>query len=187
MDYVLIYIYSLRSVSVIAGVLGRAGEMGQERRKRDAAKGVCTWRNPPDIEKWINENAGKNAHLAPVEEEDYGELTQEEFAEQEREDDGAWQSDMAEAAREMAREAAAMARETGARPSEVEKIDFDDASLQDPSVLPEKQPGRRPIGISSGDWVFAVDKVGFPEEVGADEVAAENKVDVDEKANAKKD
>lgn len=50
---------SLRSVSVIAGVLGRAGERGQARRKADAAKGVCTWRNSPDIERWMEAENGK--------------------------------------------------------------------------------------------------------------------------------
>ncbi|KAG8162669.1 hypothetical protein KVR01_007147 [Diaporthe batatas] len=44
---------SLRSVSLIAGVLGRAGERGQARRKADAEKGICTWRNADDIQKWM--------------------------------------------------------------------------------------------------------------------------------------
>ncbi|KAJ0108998.1 hypothetical protein J7T55_005546 [Diaporthe amygdali] len=58
---------SLRSVSVIAGVLGRAGERGQERRKADAARGVCTWRNPPDIEKWMNDEKKNRASVAEAE------------------------------------------------------------------------------------------------------------------------
>lgn len=52
-------VYSLRSVSVIAGVLGRAGEAGQKRRLADAAHGICTWRNPEDIRTWIAENKPK--------------------------------------------------------------------------------------------------------------------------------
>lgn len=47
--------YSLRAVSVIAGVLGRAGEQGQKRRKADAKKGLCTWKNPPDVANWLQE------------------------------------------------------------------------------------------------------------------------------------
>lgn len=45
--------HSLRSVSVIAGVLGRAGEAGQKRRMQDAARGLCTWQNSAEIERWI--------------------------------------------------------------------------------------------------------------------------------------
>lgn len=48
---------SLRSVSVVAGVLGRAGEAGQARRKADASRGLCTWRNPPEIQRWISDNS----------------------------------------------------------------------------------------------------------------------------------
>lgn len=55
---------SLRSVSVIAGVLGRAGERGQERRKRAAAQGICTWRNPSDIQKWMIDEQVKAAKAA---------------------------------------------------------------------------------------------------------------------------
>ncbi|KAF3763017.1 ribosomal protein S2 [Cryphonectria parasitica EP155] len=47
---------SLRSVSVIAGVLGRAGERGQKRRLADANRGVCTWRNPADLVMWMEQN-----------------------------------------------------------------------------------------------------------------------------------
>lgn len=50
---------SLRSVSVIAGVLGRAGERGQARRKADAEKGICTWRNPEDVQKWMDDERSK--------------------------------------------------------------------------------------------------------------------------------
>lgn len=42
-------------------MLGRAGERGQERRKADAAKGVCTWRNPPDVQKWMDDEQSKAA------------------------------------------------------------------------------------------------------------------------------
>lgn len=46
-------------MSVIAGVLGRAGEQGQKRRKADARKGLCTWRNPPDVTAWLREAKAK--------------------------------------------------------------------------------------------------------------------------------
>lgn len=58
---------SLRSVSVIAGVLGRAGERGQARRKADANSGVCTWRNPPDIQKWMDDEKSKAGREARAE------------------------------------------------------------------------------------------------------------------------
>ncbi len=44
---------SLRSIALIAGVLGRAGELGQKRRKKDAKDGVVPWRNPPDVQKYM--------------------------------------------------------------------------------------------------------------------------------------
>lgn len=40
-------------MSVIAGVLGRAGHRGQVRRKKNAAEGVCTWNNAADIEAFM--------------------------------------------------------------------------------------------------------------------------------------
>lgn len=60
---------SLRSVSVIAGVLGRAGERGQARRKADANKGVCTWRNQPDMQKWMDDEKAKAGKEAQAERE----------------------------------------------------------------------------------------------------------------------
>lgn len=48
-------------MSVIAGVLGRAGEKGQNRRKADAGRGLCTWNNPPDIETWIQEKRARES------------------------------------------------------------------------------------------------------------------------------
>ncbi|KAI7786142.1 30S ribosomal protein S2 [Diaporthe eres] len=63
---------SLRSVSVIAGVLGRAGERGQARRKADANKGVCTWRNQPDMEKWMEDEKAKADSAAQAEREAKG-------------------------------------------------------------------------------------------------------------------
>ncbi|CAM1503823.1 Fc.00g014140.m01.CDS01 [Cosmosporella sp. VM-42] len=44
---------SLRSMSVVAGVLGRAGEAGQKRRLADAKKGNATWDNPQDLNRHI--------------------------------------------------------------------------------------------------------------------------------------
>ncbi|KAI3393722.1 hypothetical protein diail_3767 [Diaporthe ilicicola] len=58
---------SLRSVSVIAGVLGRAGERGQERRMAEAKKGICTWRNPSEIERFMEDKKAKKANAAAAE------------------------------------------------------------------------------------------------------------------------
>lgn len=44
---------SLRTATVIAGVLGRAGERGQKRRLKDAELGEVTWRNPTEIAKFM--------------------------------------------------------------------------------------------------------------------------------------
>lgn len=40
-------------MALIAGVLGRAGERGQMRRKADAADGIRTWDPREDVEKFI--------------------------------------------------------------------------------------------------------------------------------------
>ncbi|KAJ4291345.1 hypothetical protein N0V88_006353 [Collariella sp. IMI 366227] len=48
---------SLRGITLIAGVLGRAGERGQRRRLADAKEGVVAWRTPPEVEKYIAEEA----------------------------------------------------------------------------------------------------------------------------------
>ncbi|KAL2260523.1 hypothetical protein VTK26DRAFT_5434 [Humicola hyalothermophila] len=44
---------SLRAATLIAGVLGRAGERGQQRRLADAENGIVTWNTPPDIAQFI--------------------------------------------------------------------------------------------------------------------------------------
>ncbi|KAK2064384.1 ribosomal protein S2 [Colletotrichum caudatum] len=44
---------SYRSVAVIGGVLGRAGEQGQKRRLADAENGVVTWQTPVDTERYM--------------------------------------------------------------------------------------------------------------------------------------
>ncbi|CAK7202947.1 hypothetical protein SEUCBS139899_005674 [Sporothrix eucalyptigena] len=44
---------SWRSAAVVAGVLGRAGELGQKRRKRDLEKGVVTWQNSEEVTRYI--------------------------------------------------------------------------------------------------------------------------------------
>ncbi|KAB5575381.1 ribosomal protein S2 [Coniochaeta sp. 2T2.1] len=44
---------SLRTATVIAGVLGKAGQRGQARRLKDAALGEVTWRNPVEISKFL--------------------------------------------------------------------------------------------------------------------------------------
>ncbi|SPJ75915.1 related to MRP4 - mitochondrial ribosomal protein, small subunit [Fusarium torulosum] len=40
---------SLRAMAVVGGVLGRAGQRGQQRRLADAKKDKATWENPPDL------------------------------------------------------------------------------------------------------------------------------------------
>lgn len=45
--------HSLRSVSVISGVLGRAGERGQQRRAAASAKGQVPWETPVELNKHI--------------------------------------------------------------------------------------------------------------------------------------
>ncbi|OAA65237.1 40S ribosomal protein [Niveomyces insectorum RCEF 264] len=47
---------SLRSVGVIAGVLGRAGELGQKRRRKMAAQGKVLWKTPADVKEDIIED-----------------------------------------------------------------------------------------------------------------------------------
>jgi len=46
---------SLRSVALIGGVLGRAGQRGQERRKHDAKMGQVPWTTPRDIQEYMKE------------------------------------------------------------------------------------------------------------------------------------
>ncbi|CAK7218544.1 hypothetical protein SCUCBS95973_003524 [Sporothrix curviconia] len=52
---------SLRTAAVVAGVLGRAGEMGQKRRLRDAKDGIVTWENSEEMARYM---AKTNAALA---------------------------------------------------------------------------------------------------------------------------
>lgn len=40
---------SFRSVGIISGVLGRAGERGQQRRKKDSAAGAVPWETSPEL------------------------------------------------------------------------------------------------------------------------------------------
>jgi hypothetical protein len=49
----------LRSVTLLAGVLGRAGERGQQRRLADANDGVCTWQTPLDVGQFIEKDAAQ--------------------------------------------------------------------------------------------------------------------------------
>lgn len=58
---------SLRCVSVIAGVLGRAGERGQARRMAEAKKGICTWRNPAEVQKFMEDEIDAKATAAEAE------------------------------------------------------------------------------------------------------------------------
>ncbi|KAK4099138.1 hypothetical protein N658DRAFT_475829 [Parathielavia hyrcaniae] len=52
---------SVRSITLIAGVLGRAGERGQQRRLADANSGVCTWENEREVERFITKDAMNKA------------------------------------------------------------------------------------------------------------------------------
>lgn len=60
----LAFLFSLRSVSVIAGVLGRAGENGQKRRLADAARGIVTWYAPSEVRRFLRSEAAKAKNLA---------------------------------------------------------------------------------------------------------------------------
>ncbi len=53
--------YSVRSVSVIAAVLGRAGQRGQQRRLEDAKSGIVTWENPAEVSQFMKLDAGRKA------------------------------------------------------------------------------------------------------------------------------
>ncbi|EEU46267.1 uncharacterized protein NECHADRAFT_103997 [Fusarium vanettenii 77-13-4] len=44
---------SLRAMAVVGGVLGRAGQRGQQRRVEDAKKGRVPWNNPHDIVQYM--------------------------------------------------------------------------------------------------------------------------------------
>lgn len=59
--YVLTRGYSLRAATLIAGVLGRAGERGQKRRLADAEEGIVTWQTPQDVAKYIAREAQAKA------------------------------------------------------------------------------------------------------------------------------
>lgn len=41
-------------MAVIAGVLGRAGELGQKRRLADAKGGQVHWENPADVARFLD-------------------------------------------------------------------------------------------------------------------------------------
>ena len=47
---------SLRSIALIAGVLGRAGEMGNTRRKRDAKKGIVAWESETEVDWYMTKH-----------------------------------------------------------------------------------------------------------------------------------
>lgn len=46
-------VHSLRAMAVVGGVLGRAGQRGQQRRVEDAKKGRVPWHNPHDIVQYM--------------------------------------------------------------------------------------------------------------------------------------
>lgn len=48
---------SLRSTAVIAGVLGRAGEIGYKRRLKHSERGQVSWKTPQDVERYMQTQA----------------------------------------------------------------------------------------------------------------------------------
>jgi hypothetical protein len=46
-------ITSFRCLAVISSVLGRAGEMGQKRRLKDAKEGIVRWQMPLEIRRFL--------------------------------------------------------------------------------------------------------------------------------------
>ena len=56
-------------MTLLAGVLGRAGERGQQRRLADANDGISTWENPSDVETFISKDATTKAKEAVMAEE----------------------------------------------------------------------------------------------------------------------
>ncbi|KAL6870314.1 hypothetical protein J3F83DRAFT_760823 [Trichoderma novae-zelandiae] len=53
---------SLRSMALVAGVLGRAGEAGQKRRLQDATRGEISWSTAPELSRHMQ----KEVHAAVV-------------------------------------------------------------------------------------------------------------------------
>ncbi|KAH8888478.1 ribosomal protein S2 [Thozetella sp. PMI_491] len=52
---------SIRAVSVIASVLGRAGQRGKRRRLKDAEEGLVTWETPAEVARFIQSDAKRKA------------------------------------------------------------------------------------------------------------------------------
>jgi len=55
---------SLRSVALIAAVLGRAGQRGQERRLKEAGEGRATWDVSPDVRKYVKKQVAQQLETA---------------------------------------------------------------------------------------------------------------------------
>ena len=66
-------------MSLIAGVLGRAGERGQMRRRAAAENGICTWENPGDVEHFVNTQKKRRAAALKESKEGQEEATREDF------------------------------------------------------------------------------------------------------------
>lgn len=90
----LAFLHSLRSVSVIAGVLGRAGEIGQKRRLADAAKGIVTWYRPHEVSKFMYGELNKAMKLAIEQKEAKGSTESEEQREDTLGQDNSGKDDM---------------------------------------------------------------------------------------------
>ncbi len=53
----------LRSIQLIAGVLGRAGQSGQQKRKEAAKSGKVEWETPAYVKEWIEESPEIQAEI----------------------------------------------------------------------------------------------------------------------------
>lgn len=63
----------MRSIALIGGVLGRAGQRGQQRRKEAADKGEISWDTPKDLTTYMR---AENAHAISKRKEVMGRMQQ---------------------------------------------------------------------------------------------------------------
>jgi small subunit ribosomal protein S2 len=59
----LLTICRLRSIQLIAGVLGRAGQSGQKKRKEAAKSGKVEWETAGYVREWIEESPEIQAEI----------------------------------------------------------------------------------------------------------------------------
>ncbi|KAM0327222.1 hypothetical protein ACHAQA_006357 [Verticillium albo-atrum] len=75
---------SLRSTSLIGGILGRAGQEGQKRRKEAAAAGQVPWENPVEVDRYIEKTRQRHREAMKVWQEDMQALEESKTANPER-------------------------------------------------------------------------------------------------------